>query len=102
MLIALCLIATCLSLGYLVARRQWLRITSAVVIWAMIAYILILYTGSVARLVLKPGPPIDAGAGGFFLGIQLFQDALFDSYLVVIYLSTLNLLNCLFASKTKV
>ena len=91
-LITLALIATAAVATGLALSRHWFRVVTSVLIWLMIVYVLLFYSGSVARAVLRPGAPA-GGDDGFYLGVQMLQVSLLDSHLLVLYLSLLNLLN---------
>jgi len=94
MLISICVIASFFALASYIVKRPWVSLVVGVFLWAEIAYLLFFYTGSVARHVLKPGPPSGADAGGFYVGIQQLQAELHDVYVAVIYLSMLCLCIC--------
>jgi hypothetical protein len=85
--------ATILLVVALAAQRRWIRLLTGLLIWLMIAYVLLFYSGSVARTILQPGPPSGNAAAVFYLGVQMLQEALLDSYLAVIYLSLLSFVN---------
>jgi hypothetical protein len=99
MLIYLCLLASGLVLASLITRRRWFQVVVASGILTAIAYLLLFYTGAVARRVLRPGPPAGSDADGFYLGIQQLQAALLDTYFAVLYLSAICLLTCFFRCK---
>ena len=82
--------ATVLTASTFFVRRRWLQILAGAVILLMISYILLLYTGSVARSVLQPGPPAGTSEDVFYAGIRRLQDSLLQSYLAVIYLALLS------------
>ena len=86
-------IGTVLLVLAVIARRRWIRLLTGLALALMIAYILLFYTGSIARAVLQPGPPAGNEVNGFYLGIQLLQNALLNSYFAAIYLSCLSFLN---------
>ena len=94
MLTTLCLFASALVLVSWAAKRRWFGFVVAAVLLALIAYLLFFYTGTVARSVLRPGPPSGAEAAGFYFGIQQLQAALLDTYMAVVYLSGLSLVTC--------
>lgn len=92
-LLALAVIATATLVIGIVLRRRWIRILTGSLIWLMITYVLLFYSGSVSRAVLRHGVPASGEVDGFYTGIQLLQAALLDSYLLVLYLSLLSLVN---------
>lgn len=94
MLVYLCLIAGAGTLASWVVRRPWFGFAVAAGLLTAIAYLLFFYTGTVARIVLDPGPPNGAEASGFYIGIQHLQAALLETYLAVMYLSALSLGIC--------
>jgi hypothetical protein len=91
--ITLAATATAALIVAIALRMRWMRLLVGVMICLMIAYVLLFYSGSIARSVLRPGPPAGTAADSFYLGIRLLQEGLLDSYLVVVYLSLLNLVN---------
>jgi energy-coupling factor transporter transmembrane protein EcfT len=98
-LFALGLIATAALAVAVASRKPWLQLFVGALLWIMIAYILLFYSGSVARNVLRPGPPSGGAVDGFYLGVQLLQSALFNSYLMVLYLAFLSLVNLIWRGK---
>ncbi len=85
-------VATGLTLISLILGQRWLRAIVALVLWVSIIYVLMLYTGSVARSVLAPGPPVGLGDDSFYEGIRRMGAALQRPYYYVIYVSFLNFL----------
>jgi multisubunit Na+/H+ antiporter MnhC subunit len=90
---ALSVTATILVIAALAVQRRWLQAVTGLVIWLVVVDILIFYSGSVARGVVRQGPPAGAGADAFYVSVGALPDRLFESYLVVIYLSLLSLVN---------
>jgi hypothetical protein len=92
--------ATGLALVSLILGQRWLRAMVAFVLWISIIYVLVFYTGSVARSVLAPGPPVGLGDNSFYEGIQRMGVALKKPYYYVIYVSFLNLLLAIYPRRS--
>ncbi len=89
----LSVVATVLVAGAFAFRRRWTQVLAASAVWSFVCFLILFHTGSVARQVLRPGPPVEMGADSFYVGIQVFQRALFEHDVALIYLSLLLVIN---------
>lgn len=83
------LLASVLAVSAFFLRRRWLQTLVCIGIIFMISYILLFYSGSVARSIMQPGPPKETCEEVFYAGIRNLQDSLLPSYFAVIYLTIL-------------
>jgi hypothetical protein len=99
MLIILAILSTVALACSITIKVRWIQVVTGGLIFIFTAYVLIFFSGSIARSVLAPGPPAKSTIDNFYLGIQLLQNELFDCYLLVTYLSFLGFINAVWGNK---